>query len=188
MEGCNPTGSYKDRGSATLVSHLTARGVRSAVEDSSGNAGASFAAYAARAGMQARVFVPASALAAKRDQIKNYGAQLVVVEGARSAASLAVQAEVQQGAVYASHAYSPYWLPGVATLAYEIWEDLGVAPGALIAPVGHGGLMAALLHGFLSLRLSGAADHVPFLLGVQAANCAPGGARLPTECNESRRD
>ncbi len=66
LEYLNPTGSYKDRGSAVLVSQLLARGVHEAVEDSSGNAGASFAAYAARAGLQARVYVPDSASGPKR--------------------------------------------------------------------------------------------------------------------------
>src|SRR5512146_2004733 len=61
MESLNPSGSYKDRGSAVLVSQLAARGVEEALEDSSGNAGASFAAYAARARLHARVFVPEAA-------------------------------------------------------------------------------------------------------------------------------
>ncbi|MEY3150172.1 MAG: hypothetical protein RLY92_399, partial [Chloroflexota bacterium] len=59
LESLNPTGSYKDRGTAVLLSWLQAQGITAAVEDSSGNAGASFAAYAARAGIRARVFAPA---------------------------------------------------------------------------------------------------------------------------------
>jgi threonine synthase len=79
MEGHNPSGSYKDRGSAVLASFLKSRGVNFAVEDSSGNAGASFAAYCARAGIHAKVFAPDSASGPKRIQIEAYGANLVLV-------------------------------------------------------------------------------------------------------------
>lgn len=173
MESQNPTGSYKDRGTAVLVSHLVNCGVKEAVEDSSGNAGASFAAYAARAGLRARVFIPASASGPKRKQIEDYGAELVAVEGARSAASLAVQQEVQRGAVYASHAYSPFWLAGLTSLAFEIWEDMQAVPGSILAPVGHGGLMTGLVRGFQRLQNSGVTNSMPFFLGVQANPCAP---------------
>jgi threonine synthase len=173
MESQNPTGSYKDRGTAVLVSHLKNFEVKKAVEDSSGNAGASFAAYAARAGLQARIYIPASASGPKRKQIEDYGADLVTVEGARSAASLAVQQEVQRGEVYASHAYSPFWLAGLTSLAFEIWEDMQAVPGSIIAPVGHGGLMTGLVRGFHLLQNSDVTRSMPYFLGVQANPCAP---------------
>jgi len=173
LESLNPSGSYKDRGSAVLLTQLAARGVREAVEDSSGNAGASFAAYAARAGIRARVFVPAVASGPKRNQIEAYGADLVSVPGPRSASAEAVLAEVRQGAVYASHAYLPFGLPGIATIAYEIVEQLGAAPGTVIAPVGHGGLFLGLAQGFLAMHQAGLVKAVPHLAGVQARACAP---------------
>lgn len=174
LESLNPSGSYKDRGSAVLVSWLLARGVKEAVEDSSGNAGASFAAYAARAGLRAVVYVPESASGPKRLQIERYGATLVRVPGPRSAAAQAVLEAVQQGAVYASHAYLPFGLPGIATIAYEVWEQLGgQAPGTVIAPVGHGGLLLGIVRGFQSLRQSGVISQPPYFVGVQAAACAP---------------
>ena len=89
-EYLNPSGSFKDRGIATLISFLRLRGVTEAVEDSSGNAGASFAAYAARAGIKARVYVPDAASGPKRKQIEAYGAELIPVPGPRSNASDAV--------------------------------------------------------------------------------------------------
>src|ERR1700690_4037489 len=89
-EYSNPTGSFKDRGTSTLVSFLRSRGVTEAIEDSSGNAGASFAAYAARAGIKARVYVPDSASGPKRKQIEAYGAEFMPVPGPRSKASEAV--------------------------------------------------------------------------------------------------
>jgi len=174
LESLNPTGSYKDRGSAVLVSQLLGRGAHTAVEDSSGNAGASFAAYAARGGMRSRIFVPESASGPKRSQIELYGAELVRVPGPRSEAARVVLEEVQQGAVYASHAYLPFGLAGIATIAYEIWEQLGrQAPGCLIAPVGHGGLLLGIRRGFAALKIAGLISEEPFYLGVQAAACDP---------------
>lgn len=172
LESLNPTGSYKDRGSAVLLSQLAGRGVREAVEDSSGNAGASFAAYAARAGVNARVFVPESASGPKRSQIEAYGAELVCVPGPRSAAAAAVLEEVNRGAIYASHAFLPFGLPGIATIAFEILEQLGQAPGTVIAPVGHGGLLLGLIHGFLALQQAGIGA-APYFVGVQAKACSP---------------
>ena len=173
LESLNPSGSYKDRGSSVLISQLLARRVQQAVEDSSGNAGASFAAYAARGGMAARVFVPESASGPKRRQIELYGADLVRVPGPRSAAAQAVLKEVQAGAVYGSHAYLPFGLMGIATIAYEIWESLGAAPGTVVAPVGHGGLLLGIMRGFAALRQAGMISNVPYYVGVQAAACSP---------------
>ena len=173
LENLNPTGSYKDRASAVLVSFLHSRSVRSAVEDSSGNAGASFAAYAARAGMQARVFIPESASGPKRRQIETYGAELVVVKGPRSAAAEAVMWEADAGAVYASHAYLPFGMAGIATIAYEIFEQLGKEPGTVIAPVGHASLLLGILRGFKALHTAGLLDKIPVMVGVQSTACAP---------------
>lgn len=173
MESQNPTGSYKDRGSAVLLSQLCARGVTQAVEDSSGNAGASYAAYAARAGVRARVFVPESASGPKRGQIEAYGAELVAVPGPRSAAAAAVLEEVSLGAVYASHAYLPFGLPGIATIAYELQAQMDGPVGTVIAPAGHGGLLLGILRGFESLLRGGQIAELPYFVGVQAAQCAP---------------
>ncbi|MBA3072919.1 MAG: pyridoxal-phosphate dependent enzyme, partial [Anaerolineae bacterium] len=167
MESHNPTGSYKDRGSAVLVSFLNSRGVRFAVEDSSGNAGASFAGYCARAGIKARVYVPESASGPKRMQIERYGAELVRVPGPRSEAAKAVLKAVNAGAVYASHAWMPFGLTGIATIAYEIVEQLGNVPETLIAPVGHGGLLYGIMRGFESMNKARRIPHEPYYIGVQ---------------------
>lgn len=181
LESQNPTGSYKDRGTTVMMSVLASRGIRAAVEDSSGNAGASFAAYAARAGVDARVFVPASASGPKRKQIEAYGAELVCIEGPRSAAAEAVQREITTDVAYASHAYLPFGMAGIATIAYEIWETLGDAPGSVIAPVGHGSLLLGIVRGFTALRQAGKIQRLPVFIGVQAANCAPLWSRLDPE-------
>lgn len=173
LESLNPTGSFKDRGAALLASFLLARGVESAVEDSSGNAGASFAAYAAHTGIQARVFIPDAASGPKRIQIGRYGAEVVRILGPRSNTAEAVRREAEKGAVYASHAYLPFALPGYATIAYEIVRQLGQGPGTVIAPVGHASLLYGVARGFQALAAVGAIAHVPILVGVQARACAP---------------
>ncbi len=173
LEYLNPTGSFKDRGTAILVSYLRARGVAEAVEDSSGNAGASFAAYASRAGVRARVFVPEYASGPKRAQIAAFGAQVVSVPGLRSNAAEAVQNAAEEGAVYASHAHLPQGLPGFATIAYELYDQLGSAPGTVVMPAGQGCLLLGVGRGFSAMQAAGMIDKLPVLVGVQAAACAP---------------
>jgi threonine synthase len=172
-EYLNPTGSFKDRGTAELVAFLKSRGVTEAVEDSSGNAGASFAAYAARTGIRARVFVPESASGSKRRQIEAYGAELIPVAGARSNTAEAVRKAADAGAVYASHAYLPFNLPGYATMAYEIVEQLGHVPSAVIVPAGQGGLLLGAWRGFLARSPREFQKDAPRMIGVQAAACSP---------------
>jgi len=172
-EHLNPTGSFKDRGSAVLVSALKAEGVEEAVEDSSGNAGASLAAYAARAGIQARIYVPESASGPKRSQIGAYGAQVVPIPGPRSVTAEAVQREAEAGIAYASHAYLPHGIAGIATIAFEIAEQLNGSPGTVITPVGHGTLLLGLHRGFQALQSADVIDRVPAIVGVQASACAP---------------
>ena len=172
-EHLNPTGSFKDRGSAVLVSALFAAGIEEAVEDSSGNAGASLAAYAARAGIQVRIYVPESASGPKLSQIGAFGAQVVQIPGPRSATTEAVQRDAVGGSVYASHAYLPYGIAGIATIAFEIVEQLKGSPGTVITPVGHGTLLLGLHRGFQALQSAGVIDRFPALVGVQASACAP---------------
>ncbi|MHC1740908.1 MAG: pyridoxal-phosphate dependent enzyme [Anaerolineaceae bacterium] len=174
LEYLNPTGSYKDRGTAVLMSFLVSRGVSSAVEDSSGNAGASFAAYAARAGIQGQVFIPTSASGPKRSQIEAYGAKISAIPGPRAEAAKKVLECADKGQTYASHAFMPFGLPGIATIAYEIVDQLGgKAPGTIVAPVGHGGLLYGLIQGFAALRKAGVVKEEPFYIGAQAAGCSP---------------
>ena len=172
-EYLNPSGSFKDRGTATLVSFLRSRGVTEAVEDSSGNAGASFAAYAARAGIKARVYVPDSASGPKRKQIEAYGAELIPIPGPRPKASEAVMQAVEAGMVYASHAYLPFNLPGYATCAYEIYEQIGSEPGAVILPTGQGGFLLGIARGFEALLRADRIQKMPWIVGAQASACAP---------------
>ena len=174
VESLNPTGSFKDRGAALLVAALKDAGVREVVEDSSGNAGAALSAYSSRAGLHAKIYVPEHASSVKRDQIAIYGAQVVTVPGSRSATAQAVLTAVGEGAVYASHAYSPLYAHGMKTIAFELWEQCGwCAPGTIVVPVGHGGLLLGLDMGFGELMTAGLIERRPQLVGVQAQACAP---------------
>jgi threonine synthase len=173
LEFLNPSGSFKDRGSASLVSFLASRKVKNAIEDSSGNAGASFAAYAARAGIQARVFIPETAAGPKRIQIEAYGAEITLVPGSRSNAAQEVIKAARRGVAYASHAYLPFNLTGYASIAYEIYEQLGQVPGTVVSPVGQGGLLLGTSRGFVALKKAGIIQNLPCLVGVQARACAP---------------
>jgi threonine synthase len=168
-----PTGSFKDRGSAVMISKLREWGVREIVEDSSGNAGAAVAAYAAAAGIRANIFIPQHAAAGKAAQIATYGANLVRIPGTREDTSLAAL-EAARRSYYASHNWNPYFVIGLETLAFEITEQLGwKAPDWLIAPVGGGGLILGLHAGFAKLLGAGLIRKLPRLVGVQAEQCAP---------------
>jgi len=184
-EFLNPTGSFKDRGTTVLVTALAAAGVEEVVEDSSGNAGASLSAYAARAGLRATVYVPAHASPVKQAQIEAYGARVVPVPGPRAEAARAVLEAVGWGAVYASHVYHPLILHGMKTAAFELYEQLPSrirdpesrihlrVPDAVVLPAGHGSLLLGLARGFAELREAGCIQRAPRLFGVQAAPCAP---------------
>ncbi|MBN1535117.1 MAG: pyridoxal-phosphate dependent enzyme [Anaerolineales bacterium] len=179
-EFMEPSGSFKDRGSALIVSFLISRGMNTALEDSSGNAGSSFAAYAARAGLRSKIFIPETTSGPKRSQIEAYGAEIVSVPGARSKATEALinvleslQENNTPSVSYASHAYLPFNLPGYATVSYELVEQLGEAPGTVIAPVGQGGLILGIGRGFSAMKAAGQISKIPQLIGVQAEACAP---------------
>lgn len=171
-----PTGSYKDRGVSVMINWLLKIGASRVVEDSSGNAGASVACYAARSGLKACIYVPESAPDPKKIQISVYGAELVEVPGPRSAATDAAVAatRMDKGTKYASHCLHPAYLLGQMTCAWEIWEQLGGrAPDWFIAPVGHGVLLLGIWRGFQHLQKAGLIKKLPRLIAVQAEPYTP---------------
>jgi threonine synthase len=168
QEYLSPTASYKDRGTAVLLNYLLEHGVTSVVEDSSGNAGASLAAYSGGIGLEAEIYVPDTAPAGKKTQISRFGAQLVAVEGSRADVTTACE-QAAATSTYASHAWNPLFIAGQMTCAWEIWEQMGQrAPGAIVCPVGQGGLLLGLARGFTMLLDAGLIDNMPRLYGVQS--------------------
>ena len=175
LEYVFPSGSFKDRGATTTLSRAAELGVERVVEDSSGNAGAAIAQYAARAGVDAEIYVPASAKASKLAAIRRVGATPVPVEGTRQAVTDACVERVEEGdGWYASHAWNPAFFAGTMTFAMEVaaQRDWRV-PDAVVLPVGHGTLFLGAYRGFRALLEAGWTDSMPRLLGVQAAGYAP---------------
>jgi threonine synthase len=168
-----PTGSFKDRGMTVMVSYLRSRSIARVLEDSSGNAGASLSAYAAAAGLACRILVPETASYPKIAQIAACGADVVAIKGSRqdvAEAALRQSAEI----FYASHNWQPFFVEGIKTLAYELWEQLGFrAPDNLVVPLGYGSNVLGAERGFGELRRQGEISRGPRLFGAQAANCAP---------------
>jgi threonine synthase len=174
LEFVSPTGSFKDRGAAVLIAAAVHDGATAVVADSSGNAGSAIAAYAARASLPCTVFVPESTSPGKPAQIAAYGARLERVPGDRSAATERAIAEVERtGSTYASHIYDPRFLQGTKTFAFELWEQLGTVPDAVLVPVGNGTLLLGAHRGFHELRSAGLTDRLPALIALQSERCAP---------------
>jgi threonine synthase len=175
LESLNPTGSFKDRGASLLTSFLRSAGIELIHDDSSGNAGAALAAYAARAGMAARLYIPDRASPVKLAQIELYGAEVIPVSGPRSGAQQAAQRATAHGeSYYASHIYHPIAILGYETIAFEIWEQLGQrAPDVVLVPIGHGSQILGIAGGFRRLMQAGLIAQLPRLIGVQAEACAP---------------
>lgn len=168
LENLQPTGSYKDRGAATLVSVAKSLGITKIALDSAGYAGASVAAYAAAAGMDCRVYVPEGVPDGARQQLQTYGAEVEVVKGTRMDACAEVKKHLGSSWYYASPAYNPLFAEGVKSLAHELYEQLGgKVPEYVFIPAGNGSLVIGLYLGFMEI------GRLPRIVAVQNDGCAP---------------
>lgn len=174
----NPTGSFKDRILAVAATMVAQRGLGGFVGTSSGNGGASAAAYARRGGFSALLFTLSDVVAQKLLQIRALGGQAYMLQGVghdaattqAAAERIATVAAVQGFApVLTGGRYAPEAMDGATTIAYELWEQ---APDAthVYVPVGGGGLLSAVGRGFARLAASG--RPVPRVVAVQPAGCA----------------
>jgi threonine synthase len=167
-EYISPTGSFKDRGTEVEINVLAGQDVETVVDDSSGNAGSSLAAYAAHAGLKADIYVPHYASENKKKQIAIYGATVNSIPGVRNDAKVAAMNSVGGKKVFASHAYHPAFLLGQESIAWEIWEQLGgKAPDWFIVPVGQGVHLLGAWMGFERLRKAGLIEKTPRIVAVQ---------------------
>jgi len=175
-EGVNPTGSFKARGLAAAVTRATLAGARRFVVPTAGNAGVALAAYAARAGVAARVYAPASTPPTILRQIRSFGADLVLLDGHIGDCGKAARAHaLESGAVDVSTLREPYRIEGKKTLALELAEQLGwTLPHAIVYPTGGGTGLIGMWKGFGELVRAGwVTGALPRMYSVQAAGCAP---------------
>jgi threonine synthase len=173
LEWFNPTASFKDRGATVMLSFLRQIGVNAVLEDSSGNGGASVAAYGAAGGMRVKILAPAYTSPAKIAQVRAYGAGIQLVEGAREE-SEAEAVRQSNETFYASHNWQPFFLEGTKSFAYELWEDFNYsAPDNVIMPVGAGSSLLGCYIGFKELLAAGQIKKLPRLFAAQPLHCSP---------------
>ena len=173
FEGMNPTGSFKDRGMVLAVAKALEAGATAIICASTGNTSASAAAYAARAGIEAIVVVPAGKIAlGKLAQALMYGARLLVIDGNFDAALQIVRDLADRYPVTLVNSINPYRIEGQATAAYEICDALGGPPDGLCLPVGNAGNITAYWLGFCRYHAAGRIARRPRMLGFEAEGAA----------------
>jgi len=175
-EGANPTGSFKARGLAAAVTRAALAGAQRLVVPTAGNAGVALAAYAARAGLAARVYAPATTPPTILGQIRSFGGDLVLVDGHIGDCGKAARAyATETGAVDVSTLREPYRIEGKKTLGLELAEQLGwTLPDAIVYPTGGGTGLIGMWKAFAELTRAGwLPEKLPRLYSVQAAGCAP---------------
>jgi threonine synthase len=165
-----PSASFKDRASSVLLAMAAERGIRRVCTASTGNAGCSMACLCADAGLEAFVFVPATAPRAKIAQLLFYGAKVVKVEGTYDDAfDLCWELSSQLGWLNRSTGWNPFTREGKKTVSFEIAQQLDwQAPDVVFVPVGDGNIIAGTYKGFKELADIGAIDKVPAIIAVQS--------------------
>ena len=191
--GWNPTGSFKDLGMTVAVTEARRRGARVVACASTGNTAASMAAYAARAGIAARVYLPKGKLSrAKVAQSIDYGAEIVEVEGNFDQA-LSLMMQKKDSSEYFLNSINPFRIEGQKTAMFELMEQLDWnSPDYVVVPGGNLGNSSAFGKALKELHSVGLIDKVPKLVIVQASGAnalvrtvAGGGSNLETVSNPS---
>ncbi len=174
-EAQNPTGSFKSRGMSVAVTVAKRLGARALVAPSAGNAGSALAAYGARAGMPVRVYVPRDTPALLLDEMRGYGAEVVLVDGLiDDAGRLAAEYARESGSFNCATFREPYRVEGKKTMAYELVEQLGRVPGTIVYPTGGGTGLVAMWKAFGEQETLGWIGTArPVMVCVQADGCAP---------------
>jgi len=174
LEGCNPTGSFKDRGMVMAVANAVENGSSSIICASTGNTSASAAAFGARFGLKTVVIIPKGKIAAgKLAQAIIHNAQIISIRGNFDQALQIVRALTEKYPITLVNSLNPYRIEGQKTAAFEIVDELGDAPDYLFIPVGNAGNITAYWKGFSEYRRMGKTNHSPRMMGFQAAGAAP---------------
>jgi threonine synthase len=181
LEGCNPTGSFKDRGMVVAMAKAMEAGSKAVICASTGNTSASAAAYGAYCGLTTYVVVPDGEISkGKLAQAIAYGAQIIAVNGSFDIALDIVRKLADDLPVVVVNSVNPYRIQGQKTAAFEIVDHLGKAPDELYLPVGNAGNISAYWSGFKEYHDGRLAETLPKMMGYQATGAAPivDGARV----------
>jgi threonine synthase len=174
LEGCNPTGSFKDRGMVVAVAKAVEDGSQAIMCASTGNTSASAAAYAAHLGLTAIIIVPKGKIAlGKMAQAIIYGAKIVAIDGNFDQALTIVRSLTDKHPVTLVNSLNPNRIEGQKTAAFEVIDVLGDAPDYLFIPVGNAGNITAYWKGFKEYFQAGKAKIKPIMMGFQAEGAAP---------------
>jgi len=174
LEGCNPTGSFKDRGMVVAMAKAIEAGSRAVMCASTGNTSASAAAYAAYSGLDAIIVVPKGKIAlGKMAQAIVYKAKIVAIDGNFDQALNIVRRLTDRHPIVLVNSINPYRLEGQKTAAFEVVDSLDDAPDYLFIPVGNAGNITAYWKGFVEYHLAGRAQKRPKMMGFQAEGAAP---------------
>ena len=174
LEGCNPTGSFKDRGMVVAVAKALEAKSRAIICASTGNTSASAAAYGAAFGLSTIIVVPKGNIAlGKLAQAIVHGAKIIAVAGNFDQALEIVRRLAEKHAVTLVNSVNPYRIEGQKTAAFEIVDSLGEAPDYQFMPVGNAGNITAYWKGFVEYRAAGRAGQTPKMMGFQAEGAAP---------------
>jgi threonine synthase len=174
LEGCNPTGSFKDRGMVVAVAKAMEAGHTTILCASTGNTSASAAAYGAAAGLETVVLVPAGQIAeGKLSQAVAYGARVIKIAGNFDAALDIARELAESYNISLVNSVNPHRIEGQKTAAFEIIEVLGEAPDDLFIPVGNAGNITAYWKGFKEANADERASSKPRMMGFQAEGAAP---------------
>ncbi len=174
LEGCNPTGSFKDRWMVVAMAKALEEGSRAVMCASTGNTSASAAAYGAYCDLPVFVLIPKGEVAmGKLAQAMAYGARILMINGNFDAALDLVRTFTARHPVTLVNSVNPHRLEGQKTAAFEIVESLGDAPDYLFIPVGNAGNITAYWSGFREYQGAERSSRLPKMMGFQAEGAAP---------------
>jgi len=175
-EGLNPTGSFKARGLSAAVTMAKSYGLKKLAIPSAGNAASALAAYAARAGIEAHIFMPKDVPQANRVECESYGAHVTLVNGLISdCARMVAERKEQEGWFDVSTLKEPFRVEGKKTMGYEVAEQLGwTLPQGIIYPTGGGVGLIGMWKAFDEMQALGwIGEERPKMVAVQSIGCAP---------------
>jgi len=186
LEGCHPTGSFKDRGMVVAVAKAVEEGSKAIICASTGNTSASAAAFAAYCGLSCIIIVPKGNIAlGKLAQAIVYGAKIIAIDGNFDQALTIVREITEKHPVTLVNSINPYRIEGQKTAAFEIVDLLGDAPDYHFLPVGNAGNITAYWKGYTEYHQLGKASRKPMMMGFQAEGAAPIVRGYPVEKPET---